>query len=49
LIVGCEEDEKPIEVEYGTVSDIEGTVYETVKIGDQWWMAENLSSATYNA
>lgn len=31
-----------------TVSDVEGNIYNTVLIGEQWWMAENLKTDHYS-
>ncbi|WP_373522475.1 fibrobacter succinogenes major paralogous domain-containing protein [Aquiflexum sp.] len=39
---GCERTVQFTSPEFGTVEDIDGNTYETVKIGNTWWMADNL-------
>jgi uncharacterized protein (TIGR02145 family) len=51
LFVGCsDDDDNPVDSSAGargTVTDIDGNVYQTIQIGSQWWMAENLNVTRY--
>ncbi|MEX1002039.1 MAG: fibrobacter succinogenes major paralogous domain-containing protein [Crocinitomicaceae bacterium] len=47
-LISCEKDSShPLYIKGGGVYDVEGNFYETVVIGDQEWMAENLASMLY--
>lgn len=46
--ISCKEDIITQEKITGSVTDCQGRVYATVQIGDQWWMAENLSCTQYD-
>lgn len=45
--ISCEKDDNKDDELPATVTDIDGNVYETVKIGNQLWMAENLRVTHY--
>ena len=47
FLVACDKETVETKPETGTVTDIDGRVYQTVRIGNQWWMAENLNVQHY--
>ncbi len=48
LAISCKKDGKKDTAQTSTVTDIDGNVYNTIKIGTQTWMKENLKVTRYN-
>ena len=49
LVTSCnDKNDETVPLETGTLTDIDNNVYQTIKIGNQWWMAEDLKTNTYS-
>ncbi len=49
LFYSCKDEEPQIDITYGTMYDIEGNSYKTIKINNTEWMAENLKTTKYSS
>lgn len=49
ILAGCKKENNavPLIPETGTLTDVENNIYKTVKIGNKWWMAEDLKVTKY--
>jgi uncharacterized protein (TIGR02145 family) len=47
LLSNCKPESTPSPAQTGTLTDRDGKVYNTIKIGNQWWMTEDLKTTTY--
>lgn len=48
MFIQCSSNDLPAEPFPETVTDADGNIYNTIKIGDQIWMFENLRTTTFN-
>jgi uncharacterized protein (TIGR02145 family) len=46
-ICSCEKAEEELKAPLTSVTDYDGNIYYTTKIGDQWWMTSNLKTTHY--
>lgn len=50
VITSCKKQETKMNLpEFGSVTDVCGNTYTTIKIGNQWWMAEDLRTTKYTS
>lgn len=50
IISACtkdENDDESSDPNTGTITDVDGNRYNIIKIGDQWWMSENLNTTKF--